>query len=247
LRSWENMAGYVKSQAMTLERISAMSERMVQVRSLSLRERKKARTREQLVEAALRLFTQRGYEATTIDEVVDAVEVSPRTFFRYFQSKEDVLVAWVDEFSDRVRHALAAAPPDEDPYTALRNALTDAVAIYDTKRTHFIALERFIARTPAVRAQKLEKLGRCSQIMIDVLAQRLGVDAQRELAPRLLAHCAIGILGASVNTWIAQGGKGSLAEIVDHAFRCMRPTDALTRSAQRPSQQRERRSSLASA
>jgi AcrR family transcriptional regulator len=217
---------------------------MVQVRSLSLRERKKARTREQLVEAALRLFTQRGYEATTIDEVVDAVEVSPRTFFRYFQSKEDVLVAWVDEFSERVRQALAARPPDEEPYTALRHALTDAVAIYNTKRAHFIALERFIARTPAVRAQKLEKLGRCSQTVIDVLAQRLGVSAQRHLAPRLLAHCAIGILGAAVNTWIVQGGKESLSELVDHAFRCMQPTDALTRATHRPSPQRERKRSL---
>jgi AcrR family transcriptional regulator len=217
------------------------------VRSPSLRERKKERTREQLVGAALRLFTQRGYEETTIDDVVDAVEVSPRTFFRYFQSKEDVLVAWVDEFIERVRAALAARPPDEEPFTALRHALTEAVTVYDTKRAHFITLERFIARTPAVRAQKLEKLGRCSQVMIDVLAQRLGVDAQRDLAPRLLANCAIGILGAAVNTWIAQGGKESLTHIVDHAFRCMRPTDTLTRSAQRPSQQRERRSSLASA
>jgi AcrR family transcriptional regulator len=232
---------------MTLERIAVRLERMVPVRCLGLRERKKERTREQLVDAALRLFTQRGYEETTIDEVVDAVEVSPRTFFRYFQSKEDVLVAWVDQFSDRVRHALAARPPDEEPYTALRNALTDAVAIYETKRTHFIAIERFIAKTPAVRAQKLEKLSRCSQIMIDVLAQRLGVDAQCHLAPRLLANCAIGILGAAVNTWIAQGGKESLSAIVDRAFSYMRPTDALTHSAQRPPQQRERRSLLHSA
>jgi len=224
-----------------------MSEGMVQVRSLGLRERKKERTREQLVEAALRLFTQHGYEGTTIDEIVDAVEVSPRTFFRYFQSKEDVLVAWVDEFSNRVHHALATRPLDEEPYTALRSALTEAVTVYETKRTHFIALERFIARTPAVRAQKLEKLGRCSQVMIEALATRLGVDAQCDLAPRLLANCAIGILGAAVSLWIAQGGKGSLSEIVDHAFRCMSPTEALVHAAQRPSQQRERRSSLASA
>jgi AcrR family transcriptional regulator len=225
----------------------SMSERMVQVRSVGLRERKKERTRERLVEAALRLFTQRGYEETTIDEVVDAVEVSPRTFFRYFQSKDDVLVAWVDEFIDRVRDALAATPPDEEPFTALGNALTEAVAVYDAQRTHFIALERFIARTPAIRAQKLEKLGRCAQIMSEALAQRLGVDAQRDLAPRLLANCAIGILGAAVSIWIVQGGKGNLAKIVDHAFRCMRPTDALVRSAQGPAQRRERRSSLSAA
>jgi len=220
---------------------------MVPVRALGLRERKKERTREQLVVTALQLFTQRGYEETTIDDVVDAVEVSPRTFFRYFQSKEDVLVAWVDEFSERVRHALAARPPAEEPFTALGNALTAAVAVYEAKRTHFLALERFIARTPAVRAQKLEKLGRCSQVMIEALAKRLGVDARRDLAPRLLANCAIGILGAAVDTWIAQDGQGSLAKIVEHAFRCLRPTDALTHSAQRSSQRRERTSSLSSA
>jgi AcrR family transcriptional regulator len=215
-------------------------ERLVQVRSSGLRERKKERTREQLLDAALRLFTQRGYEETTVDDIVDTVEVSPRTFFRYFQSKEDVLVAWVDEFIDRVRDALATRPPDEEPFTALGKALTEAVAVYDTNRTHFIALERFIARTPAVRARKLEKLGRCSQVMIDVLAKRLDVDARRDLAPRLLANCAIGILGAAVDTWITGGGTGSLAKIVDHAFGCMHPTDALTRSATRPSQRRER-------
>src|SRR5262245_6930269 len=139
------MTECVNSQVVTLECFAVYMGKEGRVRSLGLRERKKERTREQLVEAALRLFTQRGYEETTIDEVVDAVEVSPRTFFRYFQSKEDVLVAWVDEFIDRVRDALAATPPDEDPYTALRNALAEAVTVYETKRTHFIALEQFIA------------------------------------------------------------------------------------------------------
>src|SRR5262249_20858793 len=142
---------------------------------------------------------------------------------------------------------LAVRPPDEEPFTALRHALTEAVAVYEDKRTHFIALERFIARTPAIRARKLEKLGRCSHVMIETLAKRLGVDARRDLAPRLLANCAIGILGAAVDAWIVQGGKESLAKIVDHAFRCVRPTDALARSAPRPSQRRERTSSLSPA
>ncbi|MCP9978944.1 TetR/AcrR family transcriptional regulator [Actinomadura madurae] len=76
-----------------------------------LRERKKQRTRLALIDAALDLFLAKGYEATTIDEIVAAVEVSQRTFFRYFGTKEDVVTSFLSEHDQLMGEALAARPP----------------------------------------------------------------------------------------------------------------------------------------
>src|SRR5215469_8611175 len=86
------------------------------------RERKKRQTRDALLHAALRLFDAKGYEHTAVREITDAVDVSERTFFRYFASKEDLTLAFVREGSDALLEALVARPPEEEPLTALREA-----------------------------------------------------------------------------------------------------------------------------
>src|SRR4029450_9819496 len=95
---------------------------------ISLRERKKARTRRALVEAALRLFAGRGFEATTVADIADAADVSPRTFFSYFPAKEDVLFADAKDRIDRLQDALAKRAPDESFLDALRRAARDILA-----------------------------------------------------------------------------------------------------------------------
>src|SRR4029450_11519761 len=95
---------------------------------ISLRERKKARTRRALVEAALRLFAERGFEATTVADIADAADVSPRTFFTYFPAKEDVLFADAQDRIDRLQDALAKRAPDESFLDALRRAARDILA-----------------------------------------------------------------------------------------------------------------------
>ncbi|MCW2902925.1 MAG: transcriptional regulator, TetR family, partial [Streptosporangiaceae bacterium] len=87
------------------------------------RERKKRRTREALVEAAFELFREKGFEATTVEEIADAVDVSSRTFFRYFASKEDVALTFQEEQLAAVLAALAARPADEPVVTALRRSV----------------------------------------------------------------------------------------------------------------------------
>src|SRR6266480_4318131 len=95
--------------------------------TMGLRERKKLRTREQLTDAAFRLFTERGFDATTIEDIVEQVEVSPRTFFRYFDSKEDVVIGFFDDMGLELRAMLEARPAEEPPFTAARNALGSLV------------------------------------------------------------------------------------------------------------------------
>src|SRR3954465_15547026 len=92
-----------------------------------LRERKKQRTREALIDAAQELFCAHGFEATTIDQIAEAVEVSSRTFFRYFTSKEDVALALADEQITAVLQAFAAQPADLPVLTAMQAAAVEVV------------------------------------------------------------------------------------------------------------------------
>src|SRR5947208_16909504 len=87
------------------------------------RERKKQRTRDALFEAAMELFTAKGYDRTAVHEITDAVDVSERTFFRYFASKEDLVLSFVRDGAAAFAAALAARPPEADPLAAARHAL----------------------------------------------------------------------------------------------------------------------------
>src|SRR5262249_18485315 len=89
------------------------------------RERKKQRTREALIEAAFELFQAKGFDATTVEEIADAVDVSSRTFFRYFASKEDLPITVQEEQFQAVLEAMEARPAEEPVVTAMRNAMVE--------------------------------------------------------------------------------------------------------------------------
>src|ERR1700741_251119 len=91
------------------------------------RERKKQRTRDALFEAAMELFSAKGYDRTAVREITDAVDVSERTFFRYFASKEDLALSFARDYNDRLIRELVARPLTEPPLVALRNALHAAI------------------------------------------------------------------------------------------------------------------------
>ena len=97
----------------------------------SLRERKKARTRASIREHALRLFRERGYDATTVDQIAAAAEVSPSTFFRYFPTKEDVVLR--DDLDDRILEAFARQPASLTPVAAVRAAIREAVETFSPR------------------------------------------------------------------------------------------------------------------
>src|SRR5262249_60776180 len=111
----------------------------------SVRERKKARTREALQEAAIARFARQGFEGATVEEIADACEVSPRTFFRYFPTKEDVLFADAEARRERLLAAIAERPPDEGPFVALRGAMRELSADYHDDRASLVARSKIVA------------------------------------------------------------------------------------------------------
>lgn len=112
------------------------------------RERKKARTRQRLQEEALRLFIERGYEATTVEQIAAAAGVSHMTFFRYFPTKEDVVLS--DSYDPLLVAAIQARPRSEHPVTRIHTAVRDGLgAIYAIDRDALLVRVRLTLRTPA--------------------------------------------------------------------------------------------------
>ena len=147
--------------------------------TVGLRERKKLRTRAELSDAAFRLFAERGFDETTIEDIVEQVEVSPRTFFRYFDSKEDVVIGFFDDMGLELRAMLAERPPDEPPFTALRGALGSLIDLYEEQADRVMAAKRLAHDTPAIRARLLDKHARWENGVTEELSARLGVDPCR--------------------------------------------------------------------
>ncbi|MDI5906772.1 TetR family transcriptional regulator, partial [Streptomyces sp. 12257] len=149
----------------------------------TLRERKKQRTREALLRAAIELFTTEGYERTTVDDIADAVEVSQRTFFRYFAGKEDAALALDEMTVTRFVDAVRARPSHEPPLEALRQAVLEG---WDTLHEvvesvvpveRFLAMYRVIESTPVLLAAHLRRSAEVEEVLTRVLAEREGLDA----------------------------------------------------------------------
>ncbi len=186
---------------------------------VGLRERKKERTRAELTDSAFRLFAERGFDETTIEDIVEQVEVSPRTFFRYFDSKEDVVIGFFDDMGLELRAMLAARPPDESPFTALRGALESLIDLYEQQSERVIAAKRLAHETPAIRARLLDKHARWENGVTAELCARIGTDDEEDSRARLIAAVGLAAYGTAVNSWCTSGGRVDLHELVDEALR----------------------------
>jgi AcrR family transcriptional regulator len=175
------------------------------------RERKKQQTRDALVQAALHLFETKGYENTAVREITDAVDVSERTFFRYFASKEDLTLSFIGEATRGFIEALAARPPGEDPLTALRGALHAHLRRLDAGEGSFgdvrsyLSVIKIIEETPPLLAAHLRYTHDHNDEIVRLLAGREGVDPATDLRPRILAATFGALVFLSNRDWRANG------------------------------------------
>jgi AcrR family transcriptional regulator len=193
------------------------------VNTPGLRERKKQRTRDALVDAAYELFHRKGYDATTVEEIAEIADVSPRTFFRYFMSKEDVALAPLDQQFTEVLAALAARPAGEPVISALQSAAVGVVQAHeardaspDLKRHQ--RLQTLLADTPALMAASLGRSTARLDELAQLLAARMGVDSRADPRPRLVASVALCAVPTAVNSWQDSHRTTPTSDLVRQAF-----------------------------
>jgi AcrR family transcriptional regulator len=183
---------------------------------VSLRERKKLATRRLLRRAALELVAERGLANVTVEDIAEAAEVSPRTFFNYFPSKESVLFGGDTDRAAELREGIAVA---------VRVVLTrDSETMADELRSlggdPADWLRRMkVARTdPHVRAAHAAQMAMIERAIAEGLAARLGADQETDPYPGVVAAAAVSVVRACLSFWAGSGGATSLGQLIDEAF-----------------------------
>ncbi|MFE7435329.1 TetR family transcriptional regulator [Streptomyces tendae] len=185
-----------------------------------LRELKKQRTRDLLLRSALELFTERGYEETTVDDIAEAADVSQRTFFRYFASKEDAAFFVSRLAESRFVDAVHARPPEEAPLDALRLALAESWGTIGEAVEQLVPLElhmrfyRVIESTPALLAAHLRRATELEEEIARVVAGREGLDLDTDPRPRVVVAVFGAVMRVTERIWSARD-DASLAALRD--------------------------------
>lgn len=189
-----------------------------------LRERTRQAVRAQLMDVAWELFVQQGYDATTVDEIATAVGMSQRSFFRYFASKEDVVLVKFEKVGALLADELAGRPAAEDPWTALRRSFDVIVDATERDPRYGLVLLRITDQSPALRAGRVEQQKRWQDLLSPLVAERMGLStADHDPRPVALTAAALACFSVANGVWLESDGAESLRRLVDDAMGAVRP------------------------
>ena len=184
-----------------------------------LRQRKLQETRERLTRGAMALFLERGFEATTIDDIAATAGVSRRSFFHYFASKEDVVAAWQEGAAAALVAEVVARPAGETMLTAAENAIAAALKRIDPAEA--AAMSRLKRDNPALRARDQLKYEKLERALAEGLAQRAR-NKSEQLKARLVAMIATGAMRVGSESWIGGGAREKPEAFVKRTFDAIR-------------------------
>jgi AcrR family transcriptional regulator len=180
-----------------------------------LRSRKARRTRERIAQAAVRLFLERGFEQTTLDAIAEAADISRRTFFHYFGSKESILEAVEDDVQDAFRSALAQAPATAAPLGAVKSGLLSMIGRFQTDEA--VALDGLMRSTEALRARKQANYERQERALFEALSEKWPAPEHRATL-QTVAMASIGAMRLATERWRAAPDDRPLADQLEQAF-----------------------------
>jgi AcrR family transcriptional regulator len=183
------------------------------------RERKKLETRQALEQAALRLFAEKGYESTTVEDIAEAADVAVRTFFRYFSSKLDVLFG--DVVTDRVtrlRTVLASRPRNEPVIDSVKHVMSALELASPEEQAPILARFELLRQQPSLTIRYLDLINSMRLVIVEFVATRTGTDPRKDMYPLLLAGALASSWDTALTLWVASGGRRSLRELLEEAF-----------------------------
>ena len=186
-------------------------------KSTGLRERKKLERRTRLADVAVELFERNGFEKTTIEQIAAAADLAPRTFFSYFATKDDLVLA---DYTDRLRRILEELdrrPAAEPAWEALRSSFATVADDYEAEESRIRRRFTIMATSPSVAARSLQLQAGWEQALADALTRRLEADPGDPM-PRLLAATALAVIRASLQHWLLNIEDGPLPDLVQRSF-----------------------------
>jgi AcrR family transcriptional regulator len=194
---------------------------MTEQQSLWARSRQAAYA--EITSVAMRLFLEQGFDQTTIDQIAQSAGISRRSFFRYFGTKEDIVLGDLASQGELVRDALENIPLTVGPWDALRDAMRSVDALQvDPAVT--LKISKMMYGVPSLRARSIEKHLNWQALLAPNIRQRLGIESGDTTNPaaEAIVASAIACLDVAGELWTRADGKGSLADLYDDAVRAVR-------------------------
>jgi AcrR family transcriptional regulator len=177
----------------------------------------------EITQTAMELFLERGFEATTIDDIAAAAGISRRSFFRYFGTKEDIVLGDLAAQGELVREQLEARPATEDAWTALLNALRNTPRLGSDDAT-MLKISKMLYGTPSLRARSIEKHLQWQALLTPEIRRRLGTapDDEDDLRADAIVACILTCLDVAGEAWTRGDGRQSLEDLVVSAVMAVR-------------------------
>jgi AcrR family transcriptional regulator len=205
---------------------------MTETSPLPIRERTRRLAQTELTSVAQDLFVAQGYDGTTVDQIAAAAGMSKRTFFRYFPSKDDLVIGKYDLFADRMAEALDERPTDEPIWESLRRVF-DITLDYvqdDYQRARNEAMDEIVRSTPQLYARYLEKMQRVQQLLIGRVAGRLNVgdDNPSDPRPAAIVGAAFACMQAARQAWFASDRSDTFSDYLDTAMKTIQLSERPT-------------------
>ncbi|MGQ4618964.1 TetR family transcriptional regulator [Nocardia sp. R7R-8] len=191
-----------------------------------LRTRTRRIVRSQVAQIGLDLILEKGFDQTTVEDIAKAAGTSRATVFRYFATKEDIVLETLPDIARQSLEILVARPRTEQPWTSLRHALQPAVRERGSDLAIGLRTAQVIIGSPTIRARLGERSRAWRDLLVPEMTRRLDSlrnEQQRHLAASAMVASALACLQVALETWLHSGGEQPLAAMLDCAMDAVRP------------------------
>ncbi|MGX7678416.1 TetR family transcriptional regulator [Jatrophihabitans sp. DSM 45814] len=182
-----------------------------------LADRRRATAIAEITKVALTLFAERGFSEVTVDDIAAGAGISQRTFFRYFISKDDLLLQFQSHLDERLLAAFRARPSSEGPVTALRAAYVATSTVAEADRPRILTVGRLLRETAQLRGRAASIAPDEDRVIVE-LAKRMGLDPVTDPRPGIVFAASRAAAAFAWQRWIDEGGPGDAANYVDFAL-----------------------------